>query len=342
MEFHMPMKPYAAGRYQLDIPEPSTLAGWGRQDVTQLGTARVFPDISQRKFQKMAQDRVAELKSVSKNFERFVSDTSLDTVPAGKGTLLEKYVEGPLPNEWNVLFWDDDGIKSDFCKSETYYWLQDPKKLPGDGVGYCFDSDFSANASKQQNEMKDIANGLSLIRLRGDNDEMPEGTGFCFQRAFVPYEVPTKGEVPFEAISTEWRLKNHTDVVISLYTQGAPKVKPEGLIARSKRAGGPPFQGIRSRKRTIDEYPGEEVVLNAKDENGTSGFNAMWEFEGGNEKDLIKPFIMVQMFSGHGDKDPVNSSLSEKEFLAMWDAILASFHWRGPKPGTASRAPTQP
>ena len=59
-EFRMPLKTYAAGRYQVDIPEPSTLAGWGRQDVTQLGPAAVFTGISQQKFQKMVQDRVAE------------------------------------------------------------------------------------------------------------------------------------------------------------------------------------------------------------------------------------------------------------------------------------------
>jgi hypothetical protein len=102
------------------------------------------------------------------------------------------------------------------------------------------------------------------------------------------------------------------------------------------------LRGIRSRKRTIADYPGEEVVESAKEKNGTRGFSAIWEYEGGDPKDLRQPYIMVQMFSGSGEKEPVNSSLSEKEFLAMWDAVLESFRWRGPKPATASPAPAQP
>jgi hypothetical protein len=68
----------------------------------------------------------------------------------------------------------------------------------------------------------------------------------------------------------------------------------------------------------------------------------MWEFEGGDEKDLTRPYIMVQMFSGSGEKEPVESSLSEQEFLAMWDAVLESFRWRGPKPGTGKPSQDSP
>ena len=330
-EFHMPMKTYAAGRYQMDIPEPSTLAGWGRQDTLREGSITVFPGISQREFQKKIQARVAELKSVTRKFGRFVSETSLDTVPAGEGTLLEKYVEGPLPNESHVLFWNENGIKRAWCNCETYFWLQEPKNLPGDGVGYLFKGEISADPSNQSLELKAISSEIARMRYRKD-DEVPEGPGFCFQRAFLAVDVNTL-QFGTEAIGAEWRLKNNPDVVISLYTQSAPKVKPEGLMARSKGAGG---QGIRSRKRTLNEYPGEEVVTKVKAENGMSSFNAMWEFEGGAWHDFTQPFIMVQMFSGEGDKEPVNSSLPEKEFLAMWDAVLESFRWRGPKPGTAS------
>jgi hypothetical protein len=102
------------------------------------------------------------------------------------------------------------------------------------------------------------------------------------------------------------------------------------------------IRGIRSRKRTIGEYAGEEIVAKAKEKNGRSGYNAMWEFEGGDEKDLTKPYIMVQMFSGSGEKEPVESSLSEQEFLAMWDAVLESFRWRGPKPGTGKPSQDSP
>ena len=335
LEFHMPMKTHAAGRYQLDIPEPSTLAGWGRQDALREGSIKVFPNISQRKFQKMAKDRAAALKSVVMEFGRSVSDTSLETVYLGKGTLLEKFVEGPLPNESHVLFWNDNGVKRDRCKRETYFWLQEPKNLPGDGIGYQFKGGASADLSKQQAELKVMSNEISKVRWRSD-DEVPEGPGFCFQRAFLAVEV-NQWEWGTEAIGAEWHLKNNPDVVISLYTQEAPDVKPEGLIARNKTTAADVlagiFRGIRSRKRTIADYPGEEVVESAKEQNGTRGFSAIWEYEGGDPKDLRQPYIMVQMFSGSGEKEPVNSSLSEKEFLAMWDAVLESFRWRGPKPG---------
>jgi hypothetical protein len=330
-EFHMPMKTYAAGRYQMDIPEPSTLAGWGRQDALREGSITVFPGIDERKFQKMVQDRVAKLKSVTRKFRRLVSDTSTAMVGAGEGTLLEKFVEGPLPNESHVLFWDEDGIKGERCNCETYFWLQDPKNLPGEGLGYLFDGAVWADLAKRQPELETLFSEIARMRYRKD-DEVPEGPGFCFRGAFLSVDVNT-WQWGTEAIGAEWRLKNNPDVVISLYTQSAPKVKPEGLMARSKGAGG---QGIRSRKRTLNEYPGEEVVTKVKAENGMSSFNAMWEFEGGAWHDFTQPFIMVQMFSGEGDKEPVNSSLPEKEFLAMWDAVLESFRWRGPKPGTAS------
>jgi len=344
-ELHMPMKTYAAGRFQLDIPEPSTLAGWGRQDIP-IGSITVFPEISKRKFQKMiVDDRVASLKNVTRKFGKLLSETSTDMVDVGEGTLLEKYVHDQVPNSSHVLFWGEDGFKGEGCKRETYYWIETPGNFSQEGVGYRFEGGIWVDAGKQQTALREISDYLSRIRPRRD-DEVPQEPGYCFQHAFLAGDVPSPSDECFEAIAAEWRLAHHPDVVISLYTQGAPTVKPEGLIARHR--GAMPevlarfIRGVRSRKRTLGEYAGEEIVVRTKEKNGTSGCNAMWEFEGGDERDLTRPYIMVQMFSGSGDKEPVECSLSEAEFLAMWDAVLESFRWRGPKPGTGSPVSEMP
>ena len=340
-EFHMPMKTYAAGRFQIDIPEPSTLAGWGRQDIRE-GSIDVFPRVTRQAFRKTIRERAAELKSVEMDFTRFINDTSLDAVDAGHGTLLEGFIEGPPENATHVLFWDKDGIKSAASRRETYLWLEDPDDGPG--TGYQFQGGMWMDPDKQQASLRILSTELAAIRRRRD-DEVPEGPGFCFQGAFLPAEV-SDWDFGTEAIGAEWRLGDHPDVVISLYTQEAPDEKPDGLIARSEKS--KEFltvSEVRKQKRTIDGYPGEEVINRIREDHGVTCLNAMWEFEGGGLNDLTRPYIMVQMFTGEGGKNPVKSRLSEGDFLAMWDAVLGSFRWRGirpdkpVKPGTVPQPP---
>lgn len=332
-EVHMPMKTYAAGRFQIDIPEPSTLAGWGRQNIPEIGSATISSPIALVKFKRTIQDRKEELKSVERDFEKFIREDSLDTVPAGHGSLLEKSIEGPLPNESIILFWKEDGYKHDLAESEVYYWLQDPKAHAGTGIGYIFNDGMWVDRVKQQADIKQVSDTLSRIRLRS-NEEVPEEPGFCFENSFLPCVAQTGGGA-FEAIGAEWRMQNHPDVVISLYTQGPPQAKTGGLLARNKRPLPDALKGfihgIRARKRDLGPFAGEEVVQRVKEENGTTAISAQWEFEGGDHEDMTRPYVMVSMFTGTRDKSPVNGSLSEKQFLAMWDSVLDTLKWRGHK-----------
>lgn len=91
------------------------------------------------------------------------------------------------------------------------------------------------------------------------------------------------------------------------------------------------FHNLRIGPREINGIPGEEILQRVDELNGTVVHGFMWESLG-NEQNVYSPNISMELSTGIGRPgQPVNSSLSDKEALALWNQISASLRLRSGK-----------
>jgi hypothetical protein len=97
----------------------------------------------------------------------------------------------------------------------------------------------------------------------------------------------------------------------------------------------PKFGVLRSGPRTVDGNTGEEHLERVIEKNGTISHLFQWEAQGLPQR-FDRPQLVLVMTTGNGADGPEYSSLSDKDALKLWDAVLNSLRWRPTIP------PTQP
>jgi len=183
----------------------------------------------------------------------------------------------------------------------------------------------------------DVAHILGRIRPLLPS-EIPEEPGFCLADALVrdPYEHRKS-----ESIVMFAGLPGHPDVNIVLDSMSGTSPAP-GLLQRNSAAAAREsifvqmaFTNLREKARVINGLHGEELVTRIREPNLTTGYSFQWEARG-EQGDVFAPLVTLEIESGTpssaGGK-PVQSTLSEKAMLELWERIASSIRLRPIKIG---------
>lgn len=189
---------------------------------------------------------------------------------------------------------------------------------------------FAAPLLDEEDE-KELAQIVSQVRPRAI-DEVPSEAAFCFNSGMVLDPLNAKQS---ENVSLFVGLKGKPDVSIALSTY-AGRTPPTTLLERNKIAEEEMDAGDRSRftyfsqgERAINGIAGEEVLEKVTEYNGTTGHSFMWETNHNDKANVLSPFVVFEMSTGHGQAgNPAKSSLSDAEALALWGKISSSIRLR--------------
>jgi hypothetical protein len=194
-----------------------------------------------------------------------------------------------------------------------------------------------------------LAEGLlARLKLRGQ-DEVPAVPGFCIGRAVFAEPLPPHNT---EHVVMHIGLPSHPDLGIafaslpggrstrSLLTRVADMdadASPDEMLRVTK---------LRTGKRDINDFAGEEALERVREFNFATTFSFMWESDGVKD-DLLQPFLSMELHAGISSEPggkPVDSSLHEDAVLALWDTISSSIRLRpnGPPPADPPAEPPGP
>jgi len=169
---------------------------------------------------------------------------------------------------------------------------------------------------------------IGQLRWRGEH-EIPDQEGFCFHRG-VLMEPLIAEQAEYTGIFLG--LKEHPDLAIAFTTMAG--IDPgKTLLQRdaendTKQQNRNRFHVLREGVRSLSSIPGEEVLERVDEPNDSSLQDFMWESLG-KADDVYLPSLILELSTGHGQAgNPVNSSLSDAEALALWGKISSSLRRR--------------
>jgi len=304
-----PKVTYPVGRFLIDLPEESEI-GWGRQCYNYSG-----PFI--KTFRAPTPELVKEvLEADAKEFR----------VPHEEGgTQLVKIVEGNRGNSWFMFYWRSNLIRDigNTVRMKGYFWK--PTQ------GFIFTDSAKLDPPGLEEAVTFLEGEFQKVCMRSPL-EIPTGPGFCIENAYFQGEP---NQDPIEHIAMHINLPSHPDVFVRFSTDTTNYVNPMPLLDRMLKLNSfeeliSGIRRIRTRERWVGPYRGQELVERIREKNRTVGYSFMWEFNG-EAKSGTTPNMLLEMMTGQGNP-PVNSSLSRKEALALWDSMLDSIRFRNPHP----------
>jgi hypothetical protein len=173
------------------------------------------------------------------------------------------------------------------------------------------------------------------------DNRIPTEPGFCIDRAYV--RDPLTAEQGEELVMHA-DLPSHPDVQFMLMLQAGLKSNTPGLLERNAEVNAKAsfeekmrVSTLRAAPRTIGTLTGDELVEKGHEENHTIGHSLQWEVIG-TKDNVFVPDFSFEMRTGHGNREPVQSSLSDGAALGLWDKILSSIRIRPTQTPKASAA----
>lgn len=190
-------------------------------------------------------------------------------------------------------------------------------------VTYSFHSEYKADG-----DVRKLEKLILQLGWRKD-DELPRRPGFCFGRGFLA-EPLSADQSEFTAVFLG--LKQHPDLAIALSSYAGIN-QDKSLLQREaeneiKQQYSRRFHVLRLGARAINGIPGEEVLDRVDEPNGSVLHGFMWESIT-KKDDVYRPVLALELHTGRGKPgQPVNSSLSDSEVLALWERISGSLRVR--------------
>jgi hypothetical protein len=162
-------------------------------------------------------------------------------------------------------------------------------------------------------------------------NRIPTEPGYCFDRVYV--RDPLKAD-QLEQLIMRAGLPSHPDIQFMLIMLAGTKPDEKGLLARSAEsdaarplAARARISKLRAGPRTIAGLTGDELNRRFFEENNSIGYSFWWEVNG-TEDNVLIPSFSFQMTTGHGNREPVPTSLSEGAAVTLWDKITNSIRFR--------------
>lgn len=311
----LPMKTICVGRFLLDVPANSIVT-YGRADVTGWDVSTVA-DENDAAFQLRLQEKEATLRAAL-NRKGLQSLESIREVRAEnkRGRI---YVFNRI---WLDVVDSSPQRFDEFVSIDALIHIN--------GVSY----EFKGEIHKDE-DVKILENILSHLLPRKP-DEIPVEEGFCFDRGMLNGNLGVK----FHEFTVVFvGMEDHPDMAIALSSiAGTNPGKTflqrdaENSVKLENRWR---FHVLREGRRDLNSIPGEEMLEHVREPNGSKLQGFMWESLT-SQDDVYLPSLSLELNTGHGRPgEPIDSSLSDAEALALWDKISSSLRRRpfgAPKP----------
>lgn len=300
------MKPVCVGRLVIEIPEVAYIKGWD-QEVERLKIESISPPSTSRKaFDAKVNHREMILKTSPHDTE---------------GHLFKDKMQ-PSPD--SVLFiYREDNTDSTGYGLDAFFWRP--------GVEYQIKSS-AANSSLNVKVARISKVARSFVATPTANlATLPPG--LCIEHGVI---TDADNDYRREHVAVSGRIDAYPGLSFSFSTQSASQPSDDlSLIQRTDRSLGmgdaigkevsAATKFLRKGKRKLNGQDGEEMVA-VITLNGETSIEASAEFYA-EPKVLDKPNIEVSLGDQTHDDNthqPFNKNLTEKEFLALWDALLNS------------------
>lgn len=314
----LPGKTVCVGRFLIDIPESAEIS---------LGSARVggwdvsIPiDETEKQFTERLLAREKKLQS-SRNRQQ------LPTLEAAKD-IRAKEVFGKV-----FMF---DRVRS--------YHVEYGKRVDIEAVSFqslvhSNGKTFELSADLRSEEKLSGKMRVASQFERWSFGQLPGKPGFCIGEAFVnePLSIDDR-----EFVMMFIGMKEYPDLTIAISTWAgidleAPLLERDRNNAiKTKYADR--FKDLGTGERVINGINGGQLSDEVLDLNGTTAFSFQWESKL-EKTNLKRPRILLELNTGTGRPgNPVNSSLSKSEAIALWNQISSSIRDR--QEGSTGQAKT--
>ena len=301
----------AVGRFIVTIPEQATHE-WGGAGYNSAGRF------------------IRSFEAASHEVVKEAYEHECESLKMKHGEVEPKYETskiGTLPHSYRIHFWGFPSKRKEWLGVKSYYWKG--------SRGYIFENESAFFPEEILACEQSQDNCFNQLVPRMDS-EIPEGPGFCFNRAFFRGEPPKSD--PNEHIALHINFPGHPDVFMRFSTDvvRGPQGKEDGLLARSSRGANlvPGVTKLRARERKVGQRLGEELIKRVQQSKSVVGYIFTWEYNGPG-KSASDPAIMLELLTGWADP-AVNSSLTQEEAVAIWEKVLPSIRYRvqaQPRPG---------
>jgi hypothetical protein len=296
------MRPVCFGRLVIEIPSVSKIGGWG-QEVERTKIVSVTPpSLNRKSFDTKISQRENQLKASPHDTDGVLFKNRIHLTPDSE---LLVYREDKFDNyqfQLDALFWQP-----------TFEYLFHTRTT---------DKYFDTGIAR-------ITRVVKYFIPTPTTDLLSIPAGLCIEHGII-----TGNEFRGESVSIGGFIDEYPGLAFSFSTESTDR-GPEDprLIARLDRsfdmgdAMGKEITAatkfLRKGRRTLNGQAGEEVVAVITIDGETS-YEANAEFYG-EPNSLDKPNIEVSLNDQTHDDNthkPYNKNLTEKEFLALWDALL--------------------
>ncbi|NGZ88634.1 T6SS immunity protein Tli4 family protein [Duganella aceris] len=303
----MPIKSVCVGRFVVDVPRhavvtyrPSSIAGWCVSTI-QESDEEFRLRIQKRK--DMLTSSQNERGGASIEVEREVKRDKIH----GKIFMFDR--------KWTTLISSGKEMISETVAIDALVRSED--------ISYDFKADF--RRPTQIDQLEKIIYQLRAL----PEEQLPMERGFCIDHGFIldPLTVEHR-----ESTSIFLGVEEHPDLAISLSTSAGISVG-RTLLQRDADSNiqheySSRFHRLRGGARSLNGVPGEEVLARVDELNGAKVHGFMWESKE-DKNDVYLPSLTLELDTGLGRPgNPVNSSLSDTEAIALWEKISSSLRRR--------------
>ncbi len=323
------MRTVCIGRFLLDVPTEAELDLIGPQiDGFDISTF----DESTEEFRQRIAQREAELRAKP---DRLGGNSNLEVakrVRTDAGFVGKIFVHNRKVTEYTST----DGYSLERSRSEG---VAVEALMHGSGI--------SVDVTIDYYDPDQVDNLIKLVSQLVPNPEnkIPSEPGFCIDRAYV--RDPLRA-AQLERLTMFARLPSHPDIQFTLILLAGTQPDDKGLLERRAQTEAglaaivPKFRisTLRAAERVIHGLGGDELVTRFHEENDAIVYSFWWEVNG-TKDNVFVPHLSFTMETGKGNHQPVQSSLSERAALALWDRIVGSIRVRPTQQPKRSEEPPQ-
>jgi len=306
-------KTWCFGRFLIDLPVGATLSGGSYK--YNFATVEKPEAMSFESFEKQVEVREANLRA-----KKHETDPSL-----------LRTAQHPDKNTRLLAYWDKEYSESQ-VQIEGQHWVN----------GWRFLLSAKADTPKQTQALARMADRVTRLRPRSA-DDIPTDPGFCFDGGFVADD-----EWKSENVDIGFKFPGMPDVSFGVAIFPKDPDKPlldrKGGALQSLGAFATGVRTLRERDRPIGPFKGQEILMTVPNSGANKGHMFIWETQG--EGTLERPFISIEMGSGHSDGkgNAQKTRLSDEQAMALWDSIVSTLRIRptGPAKTSAIETPRAP
>jgi hypothetical protein len=178
----------------------------------------------------------------------------------------------------------------------------------------------------------------------GHAEEIPTEPGFCIEKGFIADD----GKTPqYEYAELNFRFKQWPDVSVRVYSRTNGDKLEESLLSRMQKPFPPEFteaakqiKTLRKGAHDVGPLHGEEALETYPTDHGYAVHHLVWDAQGA-LKSTTEPAFYLELQTGRilGSPNPrVRPSLTDKQAIELFDAIVNSIRLRLTPPGKSSDA----